>query len=275
MRFICLTSLLALTTLARAGEAPQVSLLGTTADGTRIEQVTVTNRLGMRLKFMDYGATLTAVEVPDRNGKLANVILGMPDLPAYLKSKRRFGTVGRFAGRIGGMRYTLDGKEVDLTAGGQQAAPGFERRVWQRSDFHDERSSGSMFTLVSPAGDQGFPGTVTVHVTYRLMDDSNEFRIEYAATTDAPTVINLTNHSYFNLAGEGESILDHLLTIPAGRFTPVDATLIPTGELRPVAGTPFDFRHPTRIGARIGEADPQFRIAGGYDHNFVLDEASG
>jgi aldose 1-epimerase len=255
--------------------APQVSLFGASADGVRVEQVSVENRLGMRVRYTDYGATLTSIEVPDRHGKRANIILGMPDLPAYLGSKRRFGTVGRFAGKIAGMRYTLDGAAVDLEAGGQASAPGYERRIWQRRDFQDAQSSGSVFTLVSPAGDQGFPGTLTVDVTYRLLRDRNELRIEYAASTDAPTVLNLTNHSYFNLAGAGsEGLRTHRFQIDADRYVATQAKL-PTGELPSVAGTPLDFRAGGELYGRMAARPALLGDPPGYDHQLVFAKPAG
>lgn len=248
-----------------AGAAPHAEHYGRAADGTPVGQVTLENRLGMRLKLIDYGATLTAVEVPDRHGRRANIVLGLPDLPAYLGSKRRFGTVGRFAGKIVGNRYTLDGQEVDLGASG---APGFERRIWQRRDFNGAESSGAIFTLVSPAGDQGFPGALTVSVTYRLLHERNEFRIEYLASSDAPTVLNLTNHSYFNLTGAGtEGLRGHRLQIDADRHVALRDKL-PTGDLPSVAGTSLDFR----AGRSLYGEDGQAIV---YDANLVFAKPAG
>ena len=253
--------------------APLVTPFGTMPDGARIEQVTLENRLGMRLSVIDYGATLTAVEVPDRHGKRVNVVLGLPDLPAYRASKRRFGTVGRYAGRIRDMRYTLDGRAVDL--GSSQPATGYERRIWQRRDFQDASSTGATYTLVSPAGDQGFPGTLTVEVTYRLLRERNEVRIEYTATTDAPTVLNLTNHSYFNLAGAGTAGLGtHRFDIAADRYVALQDKL-PTGALPSVAGTPLDFRQPRSLFTGMGAQRALLGKPPGYDHGLVFAKPLG
>ncbi|MEO7493322.1 MAG: aldose epimerase family protein [Massilia sp.] len=263
-------------TPATAAKMLEVQPWGSTADGVKVDRVTVQNKNGMRLTYTDYGASLVAVEVPDRNGKLANVIISLPDLPTYLKSKRRFGSVGRYVGRIGGNRYTLDGKEVDLNPP-KDAAPavGYERRIWKRSDFQDANSAGSVFTMESPAGDQQFPGALTVKVTYRLLRNSNEFQIEYNASTDAPTVLNLTNHSYYNLAGAGTPGLStHRFQINADRYVELKDKL-PTGKLPSVAGTPLDFRKATDINERLAKPSELLGDPPGFDHGLVFSKPLG
>lgn len=247
---------------------------GTTPDGQAVELVTLTNGRGMEVRVMTYGAIIVSLRVPDRNGVPGDVVLGYDSLAGYLRSSPYFGAVvGRYGNRIARGRFTLDGTEYRLAVnngpnhlhGGRR---GFDKVVWEAAPFEDRRGAGVVLRHTSPDGDEGYPGTLRAQVTYTLTD-GNELILEYEATADKPTPVNLTQHSYFNLAGSG-TILGHVLTIPADRFTPVDSTLIPTGVLAPVEGTPFDFRTPTRIGARIKQADPQLRFGGGYDHNFVL-----
>jgi aldose 1-epimerase len=239
-------------------------------------EFTLENGRGMVARLGAYGARLLSLAVPDRAGTPVPVVLGFATHAEYLADDGFLGaSIGRVANRIAGGRFTLEGRPYQVPPnngpnalhGGPQ---GFDKAVWQAAP---EGRDALTFTHPSPDGDQGFPGALRAAVRYRLEADA--LSLEYRAECDRTTVVNLTNHSYFNLAGEGATILDHVLTIPAEHFTPVDATLIPTGELRPVAGTPFDFRSPTRIGARIDAPDPQLRIAGGYDHNFVLPEAPG
>ena len=232
----------------------------------------------MVARVTEYGATLTELWVPDRNGKLANVVLGYERLDDYIRSNFFLGaTVGRVANRIANGTFTLDGRTYTLATnrppnhlhGGVR---GFDKRVWTGRAAPTEPESGSIatFTYTSPDGEEGYPGTVTVTVAYTLTD-ANELRIDYRATTDKPTPINLTNHSFFNLAGSG-TILDHVLTLNASRYTPVGASLIPTGEIAAVAGSALDFTRPRRIGERIDEVRS---FANGYDHNFVLDAGGG
>jgi aldose 1-epimerase len=235
---------------------------------------------GLEVDVASYGGIVTRLLVPDREGGLADVVLGYDSLPAYEAGTSYFGAiVGRYANRIAGGRFTLDGEEVRLATndgpnhlhGGLR---GFDRVVWDAEPFESDSAVGVRLTHVSPDGDQGYPGTLRATVTYALTGEA--LRIEYEATTDAPTVLNLTHHGYWNLAGHASGeILDHELRIAATRFTPVDSTLIPTGELRRVAGTPFDFREPTRVGTRIGDDDEQLLRGRGYDHNFVLDGWTG
>jgi aldose 1-epimerase len=257
-----------------AAPAPTTNPWGHTANGQAVQCVELVNRLGMRVRFIDYGATLTAIELPDRAGRRANIVLGLPDLAAYEHSTRRYGAVmGRYAGRIAGARFVLDGREVKLppNARGMHLhgdPDGFDKRVWLRRDFSEADSLGSVFEMDSPAGDQGFPGRLRLSVLYRLMRNSNEFRIEYQATTDAPTVLNPTNHAYFNLAGAGSAGLgSHRFTIAADRYAVADERRLPTGELAPVAGTPLDFRAPASIAKRIAEVD--------LDHSLVLTGWTG
>ncbi len=235
---------------------------------------TLDNGNGMRVRILAYGAIVQSIEVPDRDGRTANVALGFPGPEGYAAHPDPYfgAVVGRYANRIAGGRFTLDGTRYAVPVnngpnslhGGET---GFDKRTWTASPS----ATAVELTLVSPDGDQGYPGTLTASVTYSLSPD-NALTAQYRATTDGPTVVNLTNHGYVNLAGEGSgTIEDHLLQINAAHYTPVDETLIPTGEIAPVAGTPFDFRQPTPIGARVRAADPQLLRAQGYDHNWVLD----
>jgi len=252
---------------------------GKLADGTAIEAVTLTSPSGVRARVMTYGATLQALEVPDRNGRTADVALGYDTAGEYQAHPNYFGaTIGRFANRIGGASFELAGKRYALSANDQRntlhgGAVGFDKRVWRIVAVESGRNASVRLALRSPDGDQGYPGNMDVEVTYSL-DDAGSLEILHRAKTDAPTVVNLTNHSLFNLAGEGGTadVLTQTLTIPAAKYTPVDAGLIPTGELRPVAGTPFDFRRPRRIadGIRDGR-DAQIVAGRGIDHNYVLD----
>ncbi len=234
-------------------------------------QYTLTNAQGMRLQAIPYGATVTALYAPDHAGRLANVVLGYPTLQDYLQDTFYMGrAIGRYANRIAGARFPLDGRTVQLTPnqgphclhGGPQ---GWHRALWQVTPQSTPAGAALQWRYVSPAGEGGFPGTVTVEMVYTLTDD-NVFQIDYHAVTDQPTVINLTHHSYFNLAGTGD-ILDHQLQIHAHAFTPVDADRIPTGEVRPVAGGPFDCRTPVHLRTRLEDA----QLGQGYDHNWVLD----
>jgi aldose 1-epimerase len=243
-------------------------------DGARVEAVTLANG-GVSATVISYGAAIQSVLVPDRDGQFADVALGYSTLEGYLAGTEYFGCiVGRVANRIAGGRFTLDGREYEVPVNnGPNALHGGPRGIdkvnWEIVDI-----GGSAVTLrhVSPEGDQGFPGTLALDATYTL-DDRGCLSIEYLATTDAPTIVNLSNHAYWNLAGEGSTsgALGHLLTVPAEHFHPTDATAIPTGEVRPVAGTPFDFRTPTPVGARVREgADEQIRFGRGYDHNWAV-----
>ena len=242
-----------------------------------VEIYTLTNIHGIEARIMTYGATLVSLKTPDRAGQLQNIVLGFETLDQYLAGVPYGATIGRFANRIANGRFVLDGKIYQLAQndgvnslhGGRQ---GFDKRVWSANAI--ERAHGALLklTYISAEGEQGYPGTLTVQVTYRLGDDDT-LAIEYQATTSASTPVNLANHAYFNLTGDpSHTILDHVLTLNADRYTPVDAMLIPTGELRAVAGTAFDFRAPYSIGSRINESDEQLQRGHGYDHNWVLNQ---
>jgi aldose 1-epimerase len=253
---------------------------GTLSDGTALELFTLTNAAGMEVKVTNYGGIITSLKVPDRNGKLDDVTLGYDAIDGYLKSSPYFGAlIGRYGNRIAKAQFKLEGETYKLPAndgpntlhGGNK---GFDKVVWQAEPFERAGERGIVFTYTSPDGEEGFPGTLTAKVTYTLTD-KNELAFDYHATTDKPTVVNLTQHAYFNLAGDGAGdILGHELTINADRFTPVDSTLIPTGELASVEGTPFDFRTKTKIGDRIDADHEQIKRGGGYDHNYVLNRTS-
>lgn len=249
---------------------------GVTAAGQPVEKVVLENERGMRLAYIDYGATLVAADVADRHGKRTNIILSLPGLAAFERTRGRYGAViGRYAGRIANARYTLDGKTVQLIPNSKGMAihgdpQPYDKRVWQRQDFADKESIGSIYRLHSPDGDQNFPGAMDISVTYRLLRQRDEFRIEYQATTTAPTVLNLTNHVYLNLAGAAANTLaDHRFQIDADRYLETDAVRVPTGTLLDVAGTPFDFRHAASVSARLPS------VPGGYDHTLVLAKPLG
>jgi len=253
---------------------------GKTLDGTPVDEYVLTNANKMEVGILTYGGIIASIKVPDRDGTFDNVVLGFSKLDDYLTRNPFFGPItGRYANRIAKARFTLDGKEYTLAAnngpnalhGGRR---GFDKQVWTAKEAKAENGVAIELSYVSPDGQEGYPGTLHVAVVYTVTE-ANELRIDYTATTDKPTVVNLTSHSYFNLAGNGSgSILDHDLTINADRFTPVDETLIPTGELAPVAGTPFDFRQPHRVGERIRDAHQQVIYGRGYDHNWVLNRPS-
>lgn len=249
---------------------------GTTAEGQPVEIYTLTNARGMEVKIITYGGAITSIRVPDRNGVMANVALGFNDLRDYETRSPYFGAItGRFANRIANAKFTLDGKEYSLAVNDgtnslHGGILGFDNRVWEAAATEGPHAVSLVLRYVSPDGEEGYPGTLDTTVVYTLTD-SNELRIDYTATTDAPTVVNLTNHSYFNLAGNGAgTIYDHILMIAAERYTPINASLIPTGELAPVAGTPFDFRLPKAIAPGQRSGHEQILLARGYDHNFVL-----
>src|SRR5205085_5666462 len=263
-----------------AASAADVSraLFGKAPDGSSVEAITLSNGHGMRARVITWGAAIQSVLVPDRHEELADVALGYPSMEGYLAKSEYFGaTVGRVANRIAGGRFTLDGKQYQVPVnngpnslhGGTQ---GFDKVLWKVVEVKEGPTASVTMRYVSPNGDQGYPGTVTVTATYTL-DESNTLGVEYRATTDRPTVVNLSNHAYWNLAGEGsaEGAMGHLLTIPADYYSPTDATAIPTGEFRPVQGTVFDFRKPTAVGARVRDASDQQIVFGkGYDHNWVV-----
>jgi aldose 1-epimerase len=248
-------------------------LFGKIADGADVDLYVLTNANGMKAKIMTYGAILTALEVPDKDGQLGDVVLGFDNLASYLAGHPHFGaTTGRVANRIAKGKFTLDGKEYTLAVNNGPNAlhggrKGFDKVVWKAEPIESSGSVGVQLTYVSKDGEEGYPGNLTTVVTYSLTNQ-NELRIDYKATTDKPTPINLTNHSYFNLGGPASgNILDHELELEADEYTPADDTLIPTGEIRSVKGTPLDFTKPMKIGSRIAQVADK---TGGYDHNFVI-----
>jgi aldose 1-epimerase len=252
-------------------------LFGKLPDGTEVEEYTLHSAKGSVAKIITYGATLSELWIPDKSGKNADVVLGFDNLQQYLGDHPFFGaTIGRYGNRIAKGKFSIDGHDYSLFLnngpnslhGGKE---GFNRKVWKAEPIETAHGAAVKFTYVSKDGEEGYPGTLTASVTYELTDD-NALKLTYHASTDQPTVVNLTNHSYFNLTGAGSGdILNEILQLDADRYTPVDSTLIPTGELKSVAGTPFDFRKPAAIGAR----NDQVPGTGGYDHNFVLNGAAG
>jgi aldose 1-epimerase len=279
---LCLFTL-AVSLSATAGTISK-SPYGTTAQGELIDQYTLQSTKGVTVKFISYGGIITDIIAPDKKGKPANIVLGFSSLKDYEKynSSIHFGSlIGRYANRIANGSFVLNGKTYALPKNnGENTLHGgpdsFDTKVWTVKEVALKNAvgaelSGVELTYVSPNGENGFPGTLTTHVTYSLTDD-NDLQIDYRATTDADTVVNLTNHSYFNLAGEGSgSIENQVIEIAATRYTPTDATSIPTGELAPVAGTPMDLRKPTRFGAHLRDSFQQLLWAHGYDQNWVLD----
>jgi aldose 1-epimerase len=279
MRSILLTVFAALSLAAPATAADVArSRFGALADGTPVEAVTLTARNGMSARIITYGAALQSLRVLDREGRLADVVLAYPDMAGYLNDPKYFGaTVGRYANRIARGRFSLDGHAYTLaTNDGPNALHGgrrgFDKVLWTVAEVTRGPVASATFAYTSPDGEEGYPGTLKVHVTYAL-DDQGTLTLSYRATTDRPTVVNLSNHSFFNLAGaaSGRDILGQRLMIAADAFTPTDATLIPTGEIRPVAGTAFDFRRSHPIGEAIHDGrEGQLVQAKGYDQNFVL-----
>ncbi len=252
---------------------------GSLADGTAVEAVVLRNRNGMAARLIGFGAALQSLHVPDRQGRLADVVLGYATLADYVDHPQFFGaTIGRYGNRIAGGRFVLDGRTVQVpVTDGPNAlhggVHGFDQRAWEVGTLSGPGEPAYVsFRRISPDGEEGFPGRVEVHAGWTLGEDDT-LTLDYAATTDAPTVVNLTNHSYFNLGGEGSgrSALDHLVTIHADGFTAVDDTMIPTGEIRPVVGSAMDFTAPVAVGARVRDgAEPQLVLGRGYDHNYVL-----
>ncbi|MFO1487306.1 MAG: aldose epimerase family protein [Verrucomicrobiota bacterium] len=250
---------------------------GKTADGQTVEIFTLRNAKGMEAQIMTYGGIVTSLKVPDRNGKLDDVVLGYDNLGPYLTNNPYFGAlIGRYGNRIANGMFTLDGHTYSLPQNNGpnnlHAGPnGFDRVVWESTKaLATDRTASLKLSYLSKDGDQGFPGNLKVTAVYTLTED-NALRVDFSATADKPTVVNLTHHSYFNLAGQGD-ILNHEVVINADRFTPVDANQIPTGELRPVKGTPFDFTTARKIGERIDDNDEQIHLGAGYDHNWVLNK---
>ncbi|GLY69451.1 aldose epimerase family protein [Amycolatopsis taiwanensis] len=258
------------------------------ADGKAVYRYTLSNAAGMRVRILSYGGIIQTLDVPDRHGRSANVVLGFPTLADYVAKNSPaqgggvyFGAlIGRYANRIAKGTFTLDGVtyHVPVNNNGNSlhgGTSGFNQKVWDAQETSGPDSAGLLLRLVSPDGDQGYPGTLTTTVKYTL-DNQNRLTIGYQATTDKPTVLNLTNHTYWNLAGEASgNVYDQQLMINADRYTPTDSTQIPTGALAPVQGTPFDLRTPTPIGAHIADNNPQLLIGQGYDHNWVLNRTDG
>ncbi|SDL27560.1 aldose 1-epimerase [Modicisalibacter muralis] len=273
---------------AQMGESIERSTFGQLPDGRDVDLYRITNANGIEMRVTNYGGIIVSLRTLDAQGEFDDIVLGFDSLDGYLsdayrKSNPYFGAlIGRYGNRIAGGQFSLNGETYELATnngpnhlhGGDK---GFNRVLWQAKPFDNHEGAGLVLSYVSADGEEGYPGRLDVQVTYTLTD-ANELAIDYRATTSEATPVNLTQHTYFNLEGEGSgSILDHRLMINADAFTPVDETLIPTGEIRPVAGTPFDFREPTAIGARIDRGNRQLEFGQGYDHNFVLrrDSAAG
>lgn len=269
-------------TVADAADAKRAPF-GKMADGQAVEAVTLSNAKGTAIKLMTQGATIVSVMTPDRNGKLDDIALGFDTAAEYLEKPSYFGaSIGRYANRIAKGKFKLDGKEYTLAAQNNGQAlhgglKGFDKRMWKIDSVASGATASVTMSYTSPDGEEGYPGTMKATVTYSL-NNNNEFTITYGATTDKPTIVNLTNHNFWNIAGlnSGRSVEGQMLTIHAGHFTPVDKVLIPTGQLAPVDGTPFDFRKASAIGPRVRDAkNPQVQIGRGIDHNYVIDGAAG
>ena len=252
-----------------------------TADGKSVDLYTLRNVRGVEAKITNYGGILVSLKVPDRNGKFDDVVLGFNDLDTYLKGHPYFGAlIGRYGNRIAKGRFTLNGVEYKLAVNNGEntlhgGVKGFDKVVWTGKELKTKAGPAVMLTYLSKDGEEGYPGNLTVRVVYTLTNN-NELKIQYSATTDKDTVTNLTHHSYFNLAGEGNGdILSHVVTINGSRFLPTDAGSIPTGELRKVTGTPFDFLTAHAIGERINQDEEQLKLGNGYDHNWIIDGRAG
>lgn len=268
-----------------ASDAPTRKSFGRLPDGRETHLYTLRGEKGFQVEIADYGGTVVRLLAPDRNGKLADVVLGFSSVEPYPTQSPYFGAlIGRVGNRIAHGKFTLDGKTYSLAKNNSPGdigcslhggLVGFDKVIWQAEETKVDGRPALRLRYTSRDGEEGFPGELKTEVVYSLTAD-NGLRIDYWATTDKPTPVNLTNHTYFNLRGEGQgTILDHELTIHASHYTPVDAGLIPTGEIAPVAGTPFDFTSPHQIGKRIKQRDPQLAFGNGYDHNFVLDATTG
>lgn len=262
-------------------EAIPRARFGLMPDGQEIGVYTLRNAAGVEVRVIEYGGTIVSLRVPDRHGRFEDVVLGFDVLDPYLSGTPYFGAIiGRFGNRIAEGRFTLDGQTYVLAQNNGSnhlhgGRIGFDKVVWQATPFRSDEGVGLVLTYTSPDGEEGYPGNLQVRVTYTLTDAS-ELIVDYDAVTDRATPVNLTQHTYFNLAGDDHpDILGHVLTLNADAFLPVDTTLIPTGEFRPVDGTPFDFRTPTPIGTRIDADDEQIRAGGGYDHCWVLNASGG
>ena len=257
----------------------QSDVFGKFPDGSEVHVFTLTNKHGVEARIMNYGGTVLSLKVPDRNGVMGDVVLGYDTLSDYVKNSPYFGClIGRYGNRIAKGRFTLNGITHTLaTNNGANALhggiKGFDKVVWTATTKMTAQGPALGLNYVSQDGEEGYPGTLSVTAVYTLTDD-NALSLEFTAVTDQDTVVNLTHHSYFNLAGKGD-VLGHLVTLHSDTFTPVDETLIPTGEIRSVAGTSLDFRKPTAIGLRINSDDPQLKHGNGYDHNWIFSKAVG
>ncbi len=252
---------------------------GQTEAGDDIDLFTLRNKSGITAQVTTYGGRLVSLKTPDRDGRFDDIVLGFDNLEGYLGHNPFFGAlVGRYANRIANAEFMLEGKHYMLDRNNGENSlhggkKGFDKRVWEATETNVEGNQALQLHYLSAAGEEGYPGTLDVHVTYTLTDE-NDLRLDYRATTDSVTVLNLTNHSYFDLSGVGSGkILNTIVTIHADRFTPINKNLVPTGELRPVEGTPFDFREPSVVGSRIDAGGDQLEYCQGYDHNFVLNAA--
>src|SRR5487761_2231417 len=253
---------------------------GKTLDGTPVQIYTLRNAMGMTARIMTYGGIVQSLDVPDNKGNFGDVVLGYHTLDGYLTNSPYFGAlIGRYGNRIAKGHFTLDGKTYTLAVNNGSNSlhggiKGFDKVVWQVLRAENTVKGAQLeLSYTSPDGEEGYPGSLTVTALYTITPD-NELRLDYPATTDGDTVVNLTQHSYFNLAGPGD-VLGHEVYITADAYTPVDSTLIPTGELRPVAGTPFDFRTPATVGSRVNASDEQIKFGGGLDHNWVINHPMG
>jgi aldose 1-epimerase len=265
-------------TIQRAEARIDKRVFGKLEDGTTVDIYTLKNRNGLQVEITNYGGAVVTIRTPDRRGRMADIVLGYADLLGYVADTAYFGAlVGRYANRIALGKFTLNGVEYQLAQNNgvnhlHGGVRGFNKVVWQAREIARTGGVALELTYLSKDTEEGYPGNLTVTATY-VLSDANELRIEYTATTDKETVVNLTHHSYFNLAGAGAGdVLRHQVKINADRFTPVDETLIPTGELKAVKGTPFDFSRATAIGSRINQSDDQLVLGKGYDHNFVLNK---
>jgi len=277
------TTALLVPALMQAQTSPKLGKqsFGKTSDGTEVFLYTLHNAKGMEVKITNYGGTIAQIKVPDRNGKFDDVVLGFDNLDGYTQKANTayFGaTIGRYGNRLARGTFTLDGHTYHVpTKDGANSLhgglKGFDKRTWEAKDVSAKGAPALELHYLSRDGEEGYPGNLNVTVRFSL-GEKDDLRIDYMATTDKDTVLNLTNHSYFNLAGAGsDTVLNHKLMLAADRFTPVDSTLIPTGVLQSVAGTPFDFRKSTEIGARINDNNEQLKLGKGYDHNFVLNRS--
>jgi aldose 1-epimerase len=269
---------LTMSLLASSGKERQIKkeTFGTTPEGKPVDLYILTNAHGLEVRVINLGGIITSLRVPDKNGKLDDIVLGFDNLDGYLENKPYFGAIiGRYANRIANGKFTLDGHEYTLAKNNGSNSlhgglKGFNKVIWQAEPFRNHQGMGVTLSYTSKDGEEGYPGNLRVKVTYTLTE-KNELAIDYEATTDKATPVNLTQHTYFNLAGEGSGdVLAHELRLNADRFTPIDKNLIPTGEIRSVKGTPLDFTQPATIGARINDPYDQLVIAHGYDHNFVV-----